>query len=98
VNDLSFFYYGIVCVSLAVLGLLLTVLEFRRMSPSKNPIRSDAIIWTTKVHHVNKLERKASAPHYAAVVGATAGEPAPQCIGIIEMGQHHTPEPRIGVP
>jgi hypothetical protein len=37
VNNLSFIYYGMVCVSLAVLGLLLTVLEFRRMSPGKNP-------------------------------------------------------------
>jgi hypothetical protein len=36
VNDPSFFYYGMVCVSLTLLGLLLTVLEFRRMSPSKN--------------------------------------------------------------
>ena len=52
-NDLSFFYYGMVCVSLALLGLLLTVLEFHRMSPSKNPI--DAIISATKVQHVNKL-------------------------------------------
>jgi hypothetical protein len=34
VNDLSFFDYdyGMVCFSLALLGLLLTVLEFRRMS------------------------------------------------------------------
>jgi hypothetical protein len=39
VNDLSFFYYGMACVSLTLLGLLLTVLEFRRMSTrSKNPI------------------------------------------------------------
>jgi hypothetical protein len=38
VNDLSVFYYGMVCASLALLGFLLTVLEFRRMSPSKNPI------------------------------------------------------------
>jgi hypothetical protein len=37
VNDLSFFYYGMVCVSLTLLGLLLTVLEFHRMSPGKNP-------------------------------------------------------------
>jgi hypothetical protein len=36
VSDPSFFYYGTVCVSLTLLGLLLTVLEFRRMSPSKN--------------------------------------------------------------
>jgi hypothetical protein len=53
VNDLSFFYYGTVCVSLALLGLLLTILEFHRMSPSKNPI--DAMIWATKVRHMNKL-------------------------------------------
>jgi hypothetical protein len=53
VNDLSFFYYGMVCVCLALLGLLLTVLEFHRMSPRKNPI--EAIIWTTKVQQVNKL-------------------------------------------
>jgi len=38
VNNLSLFYYGIVCACLALLGLLLTVLEFRRMSSSKNPI------------------------------------------------------------
>jgi hypothetical protein len=38
VNDLSFFYYGMVCFSLTLLGLLLTVLEFRRISSSKNPI------------------------------------------------------------
>jgi hypothetical protein len=38
VNDLSFFYYGTVGVSLTLLGLLLTVLEFRGMSPSKNPV------------------------------------------------------------
>jgi hypothetical protein len=38
VNDLSFFDYGMVCVSLAVIGFVLTVLEFRRMSPRKNPI------------------------------------------------------------
>lgn len=37
-SNLSLSYYGIVCVSLAQLGLPLTVLEFRRMSPSKNPI------------------------------------------------------------
>ena len=37
-NNLSLFYYGIVCVCLALLGLVLTVLEFRRMSSSKNPI------------------------------------------------------------
>jgi hypothetical protein len=37
VNDRLFFYYGMVGVSLALLGLLLTVLEFRRMSPGKNP-------------------------------------------------------------
>jgi hypothetical protein len=37
VNNLWFIYYGMVCVSLAVLGLLLTLLEFRRMSPGKNP-------------------------------------------------------------
>jgi hypothetical protein len=30
-NDLSFFYYGMACVSLTLLGLLLTVLEFHRM-------------------------------------------------------------------
>jgi hypothetical protein len=38
VNDLSLFYYGMGCVCLALLGLLLTILEFRRMSSSKNPI------------------------------------------------------------
>jgi hypothetical protein len=38
VNDSSFFYYGMVGVSLALFGLLLTVLEFRRMAPSKNLI------------------------------------------------------------
>jgi hypothetical protein len=38
VNDPSFLCYGMVGVSLALLGLLLTVLEFRRMSPSKNLI------------------------------------------------------------
>jgi hypothetical protein len=38
VNNLSLFYYGLVCVCLALLGLLLTVLEFRRMSSSKSPI------------------------------------------------------------
>lgn len=32
VNDLSFLDYGIVCFSLTLLGLLLTILEFRRMS------------------------------------------------------------------
>ena len=37
-NDPSFFYYGMVCVCLTLLGLLLTVLEFRRMSPSKSSI------------------------------------------------------------
>ena len=31
-NNLSLFYYGVVCVCLALLGLLLTILEFRRMS------------------------------------------------------------------
>ena len=36
VHNPSFFYYGVVGVSLALLGLLLTVLEFRRMSRSKN--------------------------------------------------------------
>ena len=36
-NDPSFFYYGMVCFSLTLLGLLLTVLEFRRKSPGKNP-------------------------------------------------------------
>jgi hypothetical protein len=39
VNDPSFFYYGMVGVSLALLGLLLTILAFRRMSPSKNLMR-----------------------------------------------------------
>ena len=34
-NDLSFV---MVCFSLTLLGLLLTVREFRRMSQSKNPI------------------------------------------------------------
>jgi hypothetical protein len=38
VNDLSFFYYGVVCVSLTLLGLVLTVLELHRMSPAKSPI------------------------------------------------------------
>ena len=52
-NDLSFLYYGMVCVCVALLGLLLTVLEFHRMSPRKNLI--EAIIWTTKVQQVNKL-------------------------------------------
>ena len=37
-NNISFLYYGMVCISLALLGLLLTVMEFRRSSPSKNPI------------------------------------------------------------
>jgi hypothetical protein len=32
VNDSSFFDYSMVCFSLTLLGLLLTVLEFRRMS------------------------------------------------------------------
>ena len=36
-NDLSFFYYDVLCFSLTLLGLLLTVLEFRRISPSKDP-------------------------------------------------------------
>jgi hypothetical protein len=35
VNDVS---TVMVCFSLALLGLLLTFLEFRRMSQSKNPI------------------------------------------------------------
>jgi hypothetical protein len=30
-NDPSFFYYGMVCFSLTLLGLLLTVLEFRQV-------------------------------------------------------------------
>jgi hypothetical protein len=38
VNDPSFFYYGMGCIGLTLVGLLLTVLEFRRMSPSKNSI------------------------------------------------------------
>jgi hypothetical protein len=38
VNNISFLYYGMACVSLALLGLLLTVMEFRRLSSSKNPI------------------------------------------------------------
>jgi hypothetical protein len=38
VNALFFFYDGVVCVSLTLLGLLLTVLEFHRMSARKNPI------------------------------------------------------------
>jgi hypothetical protein len=38
VNDLSFFYYGMACVALALLGLVLTVLEWRSMSPSERPI------------------------------------------------------------
>jgi hypothetical protein len=49
VNDLSFFDYDVVCFSLTLLGLLLTVLEFRKTS------RSDAIIETTKLQHVNTL-------------------------------------------
>jgi hypothetical protein len=55
VSDPSFFYYGMLCFSLTLLGLLLTVLEFRRISPSKNPDRSDARLWTTKVQRVNTL-------------------------------------------
>jgi hypothetical protein len=38
VNDPAFYYYGTVCVSLSLLGLLLTVREFHRMSPSNNAI------------------------------------------------------------
>jgi len=38
VNDLSFFDYGIVCFSLTLLGLLLTVFEFRNMSTRSNPV------------------------------------------------------------
>ena len=45
-NDLSFFYDGVVCVSLTLLGLLLTVLEFHRMSLPKSPINRREI-WTT---------------------------------------------------
>lgn len=37
-NDLSFFDYGMVCFSLTLLGLLLTVLEFRKMSTRSNPV------------------------------------------------------------
>jgi hypothetical protein len=37
VTDLSFFYSGVVCFSLTLVGLLLTVLEFRRISLSKDP-------------------------------------------------------------
>src|ERR1700730_6807937 len=40
----------------------------------------------------------ASLLHYILGVGATAGEPARQRIGIVQMGQHDTPETRIGVP
>jgi hypothetical protein len=57
VNDLSFFDYDVVCFSLTLLGLLLTVLEFRKTS------RSDAIIETTKLQPVNTLasfQREAS--------------------------------------
>jgi len=32
VNDFSFYDYGMACFSLTLLGLLLTVLEFRSMS------------------------------------------------------------------
>lgn len=53
-NNLWFSYYGIACVSLAQLGLLLTVLEFRRMSPSKNPIdltrQSEEEVVSTTTH------------------------------------------------
>jgi len=35
VSDFSFFDYGMACFSLTLLGLLLTVLEFRRMSTRK---------------------------------------------------------------
>ena len=41
---------------------------------------------------------QASILHYILGGGATAGEPARQCVGIVEMGQHHTPETRVGVP
>jgi hypothetical protein len=37
-NNPSFFYYGLICFSLTLLGLLLTVIEFRRTSLRKNPI------------------------------------------------------------
>ncbi len=39
-NDFSFFDYGMACFTLTLLGLLLTVLEFRRMSTrrKKRPI------------------------------------------------------------
>ena len=40
VNDVSFFYYGMVCVCLTLLGLVLTVLEFHRMSLPKADSRS----------------------------------------------------------
>jgi hypothetical protein len=84
VNDLSFFYYGMVCVSLALLGLLLTVLEFHRMSPSKNPI--DAIIWPTNVQHVNKL---ASLPQGASPTGLTptGSDSLRHAIGFTPMSQ-----------
>jgi hypothetical protein len=35
VTEISFFYYGLVCVCLTLLGLALTVLEFHRMSLPK---------------------------------------------------------------
>ena len=40
VNDVSFFYYGMVCVSLTLLGLVLTILEFHRMSLAKGALTS----------------------------------------------------------
>jgi hypothetical protein len=38
VNDPWFFYSGVVCISLTLCGLLLTVLEFHRMTRGKNSI------------------------------------------------------------
>ena len=40
---------------------------------------------------------QASILHHILGVGATAGEPARQSIGIVQMGQHHTLETRSGV-
>jgi hypothetical protein len=53
-NDLSFLLYGVACVSLTLFGLLLTVLEFHRMSPARSPIERREI-WTTKLQPVNKV-------------------------------------------
>jgi hypothetical protein len=57
-NDLSFFYYGMVCVLLTLLGLVLTVLEFHRMSPR-----------TARAGHRNKSDTVTEddfAPSYCA--------------------------------